>query len=368
MRTIEIPTSAGLREVAKLAGPVHSVYFRMPVIGESTAARRHAVVKSLSEQGATAAASRQIDEELCDIPPGRGAVGIFLGGQGESHTVVMPGAEAADQVTTSSLAALLPVLAWRQANPAYVLVVLDHAGADITVHPGEGAAAMTRHLLAPDADHFADASGETSKDELRRHLEASWHRTAAHVAHAVADAVQECGARLLVVAGDARMTTLVAGQLPSGIGSELVVRRVSGGRGHDGSQSLRAEQIARAVAEAAGAETRRVLDRLAERGGPGGLAVEGAPAVQHALARGRVGTLIVTDVPGDDRVSWFGDHATELSGHRHDVERLGAHARRGRLVDVAVRAALLTQANVVVLKPGTAGAPAQGLGALCRFA
>lgn len=368
MRTIDIPTRAGLRELAKLSGPVHSVYFRMPVVGESTAARRHAVVKRLSDRGAHAVVVQQINEALCDVHPGRGAVGIFFDGQGESHTVVMPGADLADRVSTSALADLLPVLAWLQADPAYVLAVLDHAGADITVHPGEGAGSRTSQVVAPDSDAFDNGSGEVSKDELRRRLEASWHRTAALTAHAVADAVRDSGSRLLLVAGDPRMAALVAGQLPSVIGHQVVVRRVSGGRGHDGSQALRAEQIARALAEAADAETREVLDRLAERGGPGGLAVEGSAAVQHALARGRAGTVIVTDSPGDERVSWFGDHATELSGHRHELERLGANAQRGRLVDVVVRAAILTDADVRVLKPGTAGAPAQGLGALCRFA
>ena len=87
-----------------------------------------------------------------------------------------------------------------------------------------------------------------------------------------------------------------------------------------------------------------------------------------AIARGRVRTLLVTDSGfGDDRVAWYGERSAELSGHRVELERLGAHPRRGRLVDAAVRAAILTDADIRVLRPGTAGAPAQGLGALCRF-
>jgi hypothetical protein len=37
------------------------------------------------------------------------------------------------------------------------------------------------------------------------------------------------------------------------------------------------------------------------------------------------------------------------------------------LADVVVRAALLTGADVRVLAPGTQGAPAYGIGALCRY-
>jgi hypothetical protein len=94
--------------------------------------------------------------------------------------------------------------------------------------------------------------------------------------------------------------------------------------------------------------------------------VEGAPAVLHALAQGRVRTLLVVDAGDDERVVWFGDSPSELSGHRAQLEISGTAVRHGRLVDAAVRAAVLTGADVRVLLPGTAGAPAQGLGALCR--
>jgi hypothetical protein len=42
--------------------------------------------------------------------------------------------------------------------------------------------------------------------------------------------------------------------------------------------------------------------------------------------------------------------------------------RPGPLDDVAIRAALLTRAGIRLVAPGTAGAPAEGIGALCRYA
>jgi len=42
--------------------------------------------------------------------------------------------------------------------------------------------------------------------------------------------------------------------------------------------------------------------------------------------------------------------------------------RPGHLVDVAVRAALLTDAAVRILDDGTSAGPAERIGALCRFA
>ena len=44
-----------------------------------------------------------------------------------------------------------------------------------------------------------------------------------------------------------------------------------------------------------------------------------------------------------------------------------APVRSGRLIDVAVRSALLSDAHVRVIPQGTPGQPAGGIGALCRY-
>ncbi|GAA1967263.1 hypothetical protein [Catenulispora subtropica] len=240
MPTIAIPAGVDLRDVLNLRGPIQSVYFRQPSGGESTAERRHAVVTCLAEQGGGAEGLRAVDEVLCDVPPGRGAVALFVGDGGEHRLIVMPNAGVSDQAGSSALPNLLPLLAWQQGRA-----------------PREG-------------DRDAEAG------------------------------------------------------------------------------------------------IRNALDELAAHSGPDGLAVQGAPAVLHALARGRVRTLLVTDFGDDERVVWFGERPSELAGHRGELGQAGAHARHGRLVDAAVRAAVLTGADIRVLRPGTAGAPAQGLGALCR--
>lgn len=123
--------------------------------------------------------------------------------------------------------------------------------------------------------------------------------------------------------------------------------------------------------------TRTLLEDFAHHLTPDGLAVQGAPAVLHALSRGRVRTLLVTDTVDDERVVWFGPDVAELSGHRAELGHAGGHARtdadqagrprQGRLTDAAVRAAILTGAEVRILHPQTPGAPDQGLGALCSF-
>ena len=53
----------------------------------------------------------------------------------------------------------------------------------------------------------------------------------------------------------------------------------------------------------------------------------------------------------------------------HDAAALsGAPVRSGRLIDVAVRSALLSGAHVRVIAQGTPDEPMGGIGALCRYA
>jgi hypothetical protein len=152
----------------------------------------------------------------------------------------------------------------------------------------------------------------------------------------------------------------------------------------------------------------RFATELGQAGAPraahGDRAVEGAAATLAALGRGQVETLLLTGLFLDDeRTAWFGPAPTDVAADRDELAGLGvAEPVEGRLVDVAVRAAMGTGAGVRILDPadqarpaledrdpgregtralasgdrgpggtaaGSAGhAPAEGLGALLRFA
>jgi hypothetical protein len=145
------------------------------------------------------------------------------------------------------------------------------------------------------------------------------------------------------------------------------------------------------------ADNQAVLERFAEERGQaadaspaeqGDRVVEGAGATLAALGRGQVETLLLTGLFLDDeRTAWFGPAPTDVAAERGTLADLGvAEPVEGRLVDVAVRAALGTGADVHVLDPADEtrpaegrgkthdappppeAAPAEGLGALLRFA
>ena len=145
------------------------------------------------------------------------------------------------------------------------------------------------------------------------------------------------------------------------------------------------------VEEQAGEQQR--LHLAAAEGAPdpgaerGTRAVEGAGATLAALARGQVATLVLTGLFLDDRrTAWFGPAPTDVAADRDTLAGLGVPGPvEGRLVDVAVRAALGTGAEIRVLDPADETrpatdrgathdapappehAPAEGLGALLRF-
>jgi hypothetical protein len=206
---------------------------------------------------------------------------------------------------------------------------------------------------------------------------------------ALARLVDQVRPRFVAVAGDVRALQLLREQAPKRVRELLTV--VGGEYASLDAVFAEADKLVAATVEADG---RAVLERFAEElgqaaagGQAGGLAVEGAAATLDALGRGQVATLLLTGLFLDDqRTAWFGPAPTDVAADRDALAGLGVPGPvQGRLVDVAVRAALGTGAEVRVLdsadetrpaadRGATHDAPAppehaprDGLGALLRF-
>ncbi len=164
-----------------------------------------------------------------------------------------------------------------------------------------------------------------------------------------------------------RAVQLLRGRLPAWVQQEVDVRLLTGSRAPDGSQQARADAVAHVVREASRDATRRVWNTFVEEQAPQGRAVTGARATLGALAEGRVATLLVAPdrVPVEER-AWYGTSPTHLQ-HARRPRPTWEHAAQGRLLDVAVRSAVLTGARVQVLDESFDHELDDGLGALCRF-
>ncbi|WP_141580074.1 Vms1/Ankzf1 family peptidyl-tRNA hydrolase [Actinomadura sp. WMMA1423] len=377
MKSDERTTTETLRRLCS-GGPVTSVYFNLtaPPGEEDAALRRELLAKRLRAQGADEAAVEAVDRLIMRAEPGSGAVAVFavedigaVDGEPEPLVVEMPGARPRDLAVHGPVPCLLPLLAWLQERPPYVLTLVDRKGADIETCRGGTTAATTRTVDGPDDEIVRNAPGGWSQSRHQHRAEDSWEHNATRVAHALAGDLADSGARVLLLGGDVRAMQYLTKHLPEGVRQEVTVGHVSGGRGRDGAWQRRKRQVREQVGRWADEETRGLLKRLDEGRGPSGLAVEGAVPTLRALARGQVATLLVADDPADRRTAWFGPAPTQVSDRRTPLVEEGASpVVRGRLADVAVRAAVLTGAEVHVLDPEAPGLPSQGIGALCRYA
>jgi hypothetical protein len=274
-----------------------------------------------------------------------------------------PAVVRADRVRVGAPAHVLPLVAWLQRHPAYLTVVVDHLGAELTVVPAGFGTPTTTVIVGPDDEIECNAPGGLSQPRYQRRAIDSWQHNAAAVADAVTHALRTVPARLLLIAGDVRASHLLREHLPPQIRREVTLRRLPGGRHPDGSAHARTAAVDAAVTGYVAEQDAVLLRELAERNPAA--TVRGVAATLPALARGRLATLFLDDEDSDDRTAWYS--ADVLCSPV--AIRGGA---RGPLADVAARAALLTHAEIRVLDAadGPAGGisgPADGIGGLCRY-
>ena len=330
---------------------------------------------TLTEQGADEATVEALSAGLAGVASARAARGsgqvAGFARNGEVLAVVtLPDLRGPDVAQHGAPAYMLPLLSWSQERPAYVHVVIDRTGADIEASIGAAQEPVRYEVEGPDDEIERNAPGGwegLTQGRYQRRAEDSWAHNAAAVAGAVAEALHRAEARILVVSGDGRAQQLLLDRLPEWVRRGVRVKRISGSRASDGSQKVRAEVVNRTVREAAEEELSAIWQTFLEERSPHGLAVEGARETLAALAGGRVGTLLVSaDTGREDLHGWFGLAPT-------DVWPVGLgdpvppEARKGRLVDVAVRAALLTSAQVRVIPPDAGYWPMEGVGGICRY-
>ncbi len=356
-----------LRKLVVPTHPVASVYLCRHRGGDLDDAedlhlRLHGLLTDLGQQGADEATVDAIRAHVRRLAPEYAEHAVFAAAGAVHFARSLPGAPPRDEARFAAPASVTPVLSWLAGRPAYVVVVIDRAGADITSVRCAGGASHTVAIVGPDDEIERNAPGGWSQPRYQRRAEDSWRHNAGAVLDAALAAARDVDARLMLVAGDVRAVQLLRDQLGRHQ-HEVTLHDLPGGRSPDGSADARHSAIAAVIAEEVENQTSRLLLRLRDQAGPVGLATEGAPATVAALAAGRVDTLLVVDedIP---RTAWFGE------GALCSLQRPGADVADvpGRLADVAVRAALLTDADVWVIPPGHPDAPADGLGALCRYA
>lgn len=352
-------------------GPVASVYAGLGVLGVQDAALRHRhLAEKLRGDGAPDEVVRVVTGRLVAAGEAPAVLALFVDGDGTVlYEARLSGIELPDQASYTAPARIVPLLTWAQDHPPYLFAVVDRAGAELTSCLGGAHPARTWSVTGPDDEIRRTAPGGwagLAQPRYQRRAEDSWKHNAGRVADQITVHSAHVGAQVLVLSGDVRALQFLTEQLPGDPG--VLVRHLTGSRAKDGSQTHRGQQLAQTLHDAAVAQSRVLLDEFHAHLEPGGRAVQGVRATVDALAADRVATLLVTDPRPNEQSVWFGPGPTEIYLDRESAMLSGQSVRVGPLVDSAVRAALLADAQVRIMPSGTIGTPLEGIGAICRYA
>lgn len=361
-------TSRDLRELLRDTESAASVYLAAasPEAGDASeqlALRRRAIASRLSQQGSDAQTADAVDRQLASIPSYQSELGLIAASGHLRVFSKLPGGVPQDRVRFGAPAMLGPLITSLQLHPAHLVVVTDRTGADISVLPVGAQDSRTRTVTGPDDEIERNAPGGWSQARYRRRAVDSWQHNAGAVAEAIEQELATTGARLVLLAGDIRACQLLSDRL-SQLGVPPVIRHVPGVRNQDSSAGSHKAALDVAVRAYAEEQVQTVKDRLSASKGPNGTVANGSRATLAALAAGRVATLLLVDDAGDERPGWF-DAEGWCSASRSEPRPSGT--LRGRLVDVAIRSALLTDAEVCILQPDDDFPLSDGLAAVCRY-
>ena len=360
--------TSDLADLVKATGPFLSLQLGTEA-GIDNAARRselrwRAVREEAGTQGAPEELLAAVDRLVPDAHLAGQGLAVVATPAGVLHVEHGPDLPDSDWARWAPLPSLLPVVAWRQQCPAYVTVLVDREGADLAAYRRERPD-VHREAGGDDYPLRKPSAGGWSQRRYQERAENTWERNASDAADQVAQLARRVDARLVVAAGDERALTLFREALPADVAERVQV--VSGGRSADGSEDLFEEQARVAIELAVNADTDELMEKFREERGQGDRATEGPMDTFSALAMGAVDVLLVApDYPADARTAWFGPDPTQLAATAEDLRGLGVDEPvEGRLVDVAVRAALGTGATIRVIEGGAA--VDGGMGAILRW-
>ena len=361
--------AADLRPLFEASGPFLSLYLAAGGDVENAASRLELRWKSargdLQERGVPLDVLEAADPLVEGGHTAGPTLAVIVSVDGAAYHAGLPSRPAHDVLARwGATPYALPLLAHAQSRVPFVALLASRAAAEIVAKLPDGE--RSEQVEGERGPHITrSAPGGWSQPRYQHRAEVIWERNASEVADALTRLVDETRPRFVAAAGDVRALQLLREQSPKRV-QELI--RVVGGE----LPSL--DRVLDKAAELVEAEVRgdaeALLGRFAqEQGrGPGGLAAEGAGATLAALGRSQVEVLLVADDPDDERTAWFGAAPQQVATERDAVEAMGESMPvEGRLVDVAVRAALGTSAAVHVVDPASGTGLREGLGALLRF-
>ncbi|MFI6207565.1 Vms1/Ankzf1 family peptidyl-tRNA hydrolase [Streptomyces sp. NPDC051041] len=370
-----------LQPLFERRGPWATVYFDPAQNDETGAKQRELLVRqacrTLEEEGADAATVEAVRAALMSVSPEEDPAGrVFFATGGEvvlSHRLSRP--PQRPLACWAPLPRLTPLLELSGQDPACLVAYIDRTGADFELRAAAGPQDAGQ---VEGRQHPVHRTGSAQWNERHFQLkvENTWEHNAGEIAEALAAAFEECGADLVVLAGDPRERSSVYDRLPETI-RKVAIGTEHGGRAA-GSDSVPLEEV---IEQARRQYMHRRVEEALERFRAGRVgtdrptdAVEGVPALVEAAQEHRIDTLLIRPDGAElARETWVGAEPDQVAVRRTDAQTLGeSEPILVRADDALLRVAAVTAADVLVVPPAEereddSDLPTGGLGALLRW-
>ena len=380
-----------LTDVLTAPGPYVTVHVRSESAVEQAADRYELlwknVLRELEDKGVDARTRDAVSAARGTHDQGASRLVVATTGDGKVRLAVSLASVPRRQVVdVAPLPHLLPLVDDVTTRVPHVVVRADHTGADVSAYYDTEhiASEVTVKGHAPDIRRVQ--IGGWAHLHIQHRAVNGWDANAKEIVDAVVELAQQVEARMIVATGEERQLVHVARHLPTHLKDQYL--EVPGGRGQDGSEPLVQQRVADAVSRFVAGRTLDLLEEYAQERGQAKRAVDGLPAAVEALRKAQVQTLLVTtavasgapdpDAPEQGAAAHaslptptllFGPDPTQLGLTREDLAALGVDdPQEGPVVDVLVRAALGTAADVQVVPHEMPSAPQAGVGAVLRYA
>ncbi|NGM13361.1 Vms1/Ankzf1 family peptidyl-tRNA hydrolase [Verrucosispora sp. WMMA2044] len=356
-----------LRPLYQRPGPWCSVYLDASLDTEDAHAaldlRWRGLQRQLAEQGADEPTIAAIDRVIRGHDPMPGDYGLAVfGTQGQvvlSEYLSAP--PRRDLAAYAPLPHVMPLLAQRGEQVAWVRVLADRTGAD-AMSVSAGGVPRRAHVTGRESYQLRRVKpGGWSQSRYQRAAMEAWHHNAGDVTAATVELAERVGAEVVVVAGDVRATGMIAAQMPDRW-QDLVVRTDAGSRAGGADQTLLDDLTVQTIAEVADQRVHAALDRFGTQEDVGA----GLDAVVAALQRNQVDTMLIVDDPSADGQLWIGPAATDIATEPGQLTAV-AEPERVRADAALVRALVGTDAELTVLGPDEAPELVDGVGAVLRY-
>jgi len=347
-------------------GPFASVYFDDSHDVANAQAeldvRWRDVRRELEEHGAPDRLVSVVEEAMLAARPpvGRSGRGVIATAEGVLVDEHLAWPEPSALVRVSELPFILPLVEHSFGAPTYLLVAVDHLGADILLHRGT---VVRRESVDPGGYpvHKSSRADRGEYGEAQQRVDEMFRKNIRAVAERITAIVDDVDPEAVFVTGELRSRAALMSALPERVSHRAVAV-------HAGVRHGLARAEAHAAIEAEfhrrrNVATERDVQRFfAEKSRDSGLAVEGLGPVCASLRDGAVDTLIVGDhqaltVVADAGLAHIGPDADVLS-------ELGVAPTRVLRADEALPlAAVAIDASVVCARVQLA----DGVAALLRY-